>query len=506
MSKLRRIGINMLSGGMGYLVPMIVNLITTPFVLQSLGEEAYGVQVIANVIIGYLIVADMGLDIPITQKLASYHSLNLRSEQSLFLGATLKIYFLIGFFGATILLIIAGWLTGWLAIPASVSNEAKAVFYLSSVGFLGSILGMWGKAVFNGFQRYDIANGVNITCNVLAIGLGIVLIKMGYGIVGFFSARVLGFLCSSVIYIVLASKYILNFHFAPLLHKETWHQLKNQLGYGFMLRMSGLLFSRMDQTLIGVWTSLSVVTVYSFPILIVTTLSGLIASVTHFVFPMVSSMRATNSQNVMSSLFIKVTKFIVFFTTLVFLPFIVLGDKVLALWINQSIAMESKEVLIILTISFFISTSLNAGVNAFLAGFGYLKFVAYYNLVKGIFLFIGFLLLIKPYGMEGAGFVYLASILIDLFYVGFAAIKKIHVTLAELFLKAYFKPVLIGGVFGSILFLAKDLINTWSDIIVATFVFSFCYATAGFILGVPDEDEKKLIWAFLKKPQQYFPK
>jgi len=92
---IKRISINIVSGGAGYIIPMAVSLFSTPFVLNRLGAEAYGLLTLANVIIGYLIVADMGLDIPITQKIAEYYAKNDLDKKSKFLVATIKIYLVI---------------------------------------------------------------------------------------------------------------------------------------------------------------------------------------------------------------------------------------------------------------------------------------------------------------------------------------------------------------------------------------------------------------------------
>ena len=176
MNNLRRVGINMISGGAGYILPMAINVLAAPYVLRQLGKEAYGLQVLANVIIGYLIVADMGLDIPVTQRIAEYHAKQYPEQQSKFLIATIKIYFLIGLAGGIVLILFTDKLITLLAIPVSIKGDAHTVFYLSAFGFLGSIISMWGKAVFNGFHRYDISNGVNIANNLFSILLGIFLI------------------------------------------------------------------------------------------------------------------------------------------------------------------------------------------------------------------------------------------------------------------------------------------------------------------------------------------
>lgn len=493
----RRAGINFISGGAGYLFPMVISLWSTPYVLKELGQEAFGIQVLANVIIGYFMAVDMGLDIPITKKIAENNAANLFLTQSNFLRATSKIYFFIGLVGCLLILMSSNFLISWLNISESVIDEGKIVFYLSGLGFLGSVVNMWGKAVFNGLHRYDISNGVNVASSTISILLGLFLIHLGFGVVGFFAARVSGFLLSSTIYISLASKRIVRFSFRPYFEKQAWLSIKSQIGYGSMLRISGLVFSRIDQTLIAGWLSIASVTVYSFPILIVTTLSGLIASSTHFVFPTASAMVARNSADELKTFFLQMAKSITILCTIVFIPFIAWGDKFIGLWISPEVALGSKNVMLVLGVSFYITSILTIGANAFLAGMGHLKLVTISNLVKSIFLLCGFLIAIKPFGLDGAAYVYLFANIIDLLSVTWVLNRVLKLDFSYLFVRAYLKPVATAIVASFILYFLRDFTDTWTQIIISTTIYVCLMATFAFQILL-NEWEKQKVLGFLK--------
>lgn len=489
----------MISGGAGYIIPMAVNIFSTPFVLNHLGEEAYGLLTLANVIIGYLIVADMGLDIPITRKIAEYYATNEIELNSQFLAATIKIYFLIGLAGMLTLFVSASTLIRLLAIPPSMYHEASIVFYFAGIGFFCSIINMWGKAVFNGLHRYDIANGVNVFNSISGISLGIVLIYLDYGIIGFFVARIAGFFLANLIYLAFTLKHITRFNLFPFFDHKIWIILKRQVGYGFVLRISGMIFSKADQILIGTWVAITAVAAYALPILIATALSGLIASITHFAFPMASAMSATRSIKEMEFFFIKITKFVVALSTLSFVPFIVLGDKFLALWINQNMAMESGEVLVMLLLAFYLNSCLNIALNAFIVGIGQLRFFTFYSITKSLFLFIGFLILIRFYGMNGAGIAYLCSIIIDLIFVFYSLNRKLNFSVISLARQSYFKPLILGLFLGVGLFFIRNLITSWMTLLAAFSAFGIFYLLFIFLFGVIDARERSIVLSFLKK-------
>ena len=70
MSRLKTSSINMFSSLAGYVIPMVINIWTTPFLLSKLGETFFGLQSLAGVVAGYFMFMDMGLDFPITKLLA----------------------------------------------------------------------------------------------------------------------------------------------------------------------------------------------------------------------------------------------------------------------------------------------------------------------------------------------------------------------------------------------------------------------------------------------------
>ena len=99
MSNIKKSSINIFSGAIGYIVPMLVNLVTTPLLLHTLGETEYGLQSLVSVIIGYLTFMDMGLDLPITKYLAEDRAQQDKTSENHLLSTTLQLYIYIGLAG-----------------------------------------------------------------------------------------------------------------------------------------------------------------------------------------------------------------------------------------------------------------------------------------------------------------------------------------------------------------------------------------------------------------------
>lgn len=506
MSNLKRVGINMVSSGMGYLIPMAINLLSTPYIINALGKEAFGLQAIANVVIGYLMVADMGLDIPIIRKIAEYSSATESLQKDRFLITTFKIYFLVGLIGSVALLLITNPLIRVLSIPENMYPEAREVFYLATVGFLASIVNMWGRAVFIGRQRYDIANGITIITTALGIIGGIGLIMAGYGVTGFFLARILGFFLSSLFYILFAKGLITKISLINVFDLEVWQYLKPQIGYGVALRLSGLIFSKMDQTLIGAWLGIGMVGVYSIPILIANTLSGLIASITHFAFPMATALNATDSRNRLASFYTRIANFTTYVSTLAFVPLLVLGDKFLALWISPIIALDGQYTLLLLLIAFYVNSCANIPLNAVIVAVGGLKNFTLYSTIRGLFLFAGFYFFIKRIGIEGAGLSYIIALLPDLLFFIYAITWKLKFDVVVIFKNAYLKPMTLGLFLGGIIIPFRPYIQSWFTLALTVALFLVSYATIAFKMDIFGQTEKQAAIQALNKARFMFNK
>lgn len=499
MNRRKRAFVNFVSGGAGYVIPMIINLVTTPLILQGLGEEAYGLSVITNVIVGYLIVADMGLDIPVTLKAAELRAKDNKEVLSRFISTTFKMYLLIGLVGCTALCVLSGKLVDLFTIPPSLRDEAQVVFYLSGIGFIGSVLNMWGRALFNGFQSYEIANGLAIVSNVAGIFVGLLMIYFGFGVVGFLSARFGSFILVAFCYALLAFRKTSSFKLFPFVDSKIWKSLKTNVGNGIVIRLSGMIFSRMDQTLIGVWLGMAFVTIYSIPFLIVTTLSGLISSLTHFAFPMVTSILAIDENSDITDFYLRITKLITILSTLFFLPFLILGDKIIAIWLNTQIANDGSDVFKLLLIAFYFNSCLTIGMNAFLGGKGRIRFFAVYTVIRGLVLLISSFILIRPIGLEGAGIAYLIVLFIDIGAVLIATKKVLQINLMVIIINCYLKPMLLGGVLCAILWFMRDNITTLFDIVFYGGLYGLVYLIISFFAGIFDPYEREMVYSVIGK-------
>lgn len=499
MNKLKRTGINMISGGAGFFLPMMINFLATPFLLEKLGKEAYGLQSLVNVILGYLMVADMGLDIPITKFLAEFNGKHDYSNRDKLLSNTFQLYILIGILGMLIIFFLEPYLHMLFRIPDSLKSEARIVFWITGVGFFGNIVSMWGKAVFIGMQRYDIANGVYIVFNLISTVVGIIMVYNDMGIVYFVLVKVIGFFLSALSYIIFGKLLLSNYNFYPGFEKAMLARIRPLIGYGFILRFSGMIFSRLDQSLISAWVSIGAVGIYSIPYLINTALSGFISGIMNFTFPRASELYSTNRVEEFNSLFITSTKYTSVIASFFFSFLIVVGDRFIYLWIDSEFAAQAQTALLILSIAYFISVISTTIMNNFLVAMNGIRLFTSYSIIRSSFMAFGFVLMIKPLGLTGAALGVLIAGFCDIAYLFVCLKYYIRVNFQSIAIQCYIKPALLGITAGTIVYLKKVLIVDWFSFVISGLGYSILFLILGIVLKVFGEKEKAIIQQLVSK-------
>lgn len=448
MSLSKRSVINITSGGLGYAIPILVNIVSIPIIIHKLGNESYGLLNLVNIIIGYLVVSDMGLDIPITQYVAECSALKNFYKLRKLLSTSLQIYLRIGVCGMIVVVLLSGILSKHIfKIPAKNLDEAHAIFILAGIGFFLSILNMFAKAVFNGLQKYEISNGINVIQNFLAVSIGILFILHGSNIVTYVFIRILFYLIAFLSYLYLLKKEI-QFRLISSINRNIWNLLKKQFGYGLALRIGSLFFSRIDQTLIGIWIGVSFVGVYAIPVLITSSISALIGNITQFTFPKTTELYSTGRIEEFKLFFFRNTKFVAIIAASFFVPVIIFSGHVLKLWVGADISSKAHIPLIILGISYFINSVTTITLISSTVGIGKLNKFTVYVIIRGAVMTIGCILLIKKYELIGASVAMLITCIVDVLFFVIAIKRYFHLSVFSLAYQAIFKVIICASALG----------------------------------------------------------
>lgn len=201
---------------MGQILPFIVSLVSTPFIIRFLGSEAYGILILAGLIPNYFAFADLGMGLASTKfGSEAYGQGNSQKEGEVvrtaaFIALLTSLVFMVPLF------IFAPWIIEhWFKIPENYQSIAGVSLRITSMTFVLGAL----AAVFNTPLLARLRMDINTVANsfpkiLLGIATPLVLYFGGFVVeavwVGFFAAL-----------LIFLSTVYLSGRFLPELYKLT---------------------------------------------------------------------------------------------------------------------------------------------------------------------------------------------------------------------------------------------------------------------------------------------
>ncbi|MBU1630879.1 MAG: oligosaccharide flippase family protein, partial [Candidatus Omnitrophica bacterium] len=348
-----------------------------------------------------------------------------------------------------------------------------------------------------GLQRYEISGTVSVVSNVVGVGLGLVMVYAGYGVVSYVLVRVIVSLASGPAYWLLARRLLPTFRIKWRIDLATLQRIRGYVGYGAINRVVSSLVSRLDQTLIGIWLGVAAAGIYSVPFLVVNSLGYMISVMLGFIFPMASELQSLKEMDSLRDIFTRATLFVSSLAGMVFIPLFVLGDIFLALWV-PSIAQQATSVLRLLTLASYMGVLCVCLTNSVVLGLGHMRQFTIYTTIRGIVLGALCLLLIRPFGLEGAGWALLLTVIVDGVYLFVALRNYLKISPLMLFRKSYLKPMTLSFVLGALFWLTRPWGHSWLGLVAIASVLELIYIFVGFRLGIFGDTEKRAVMGLYK--------
>ena len=85
------------------MIPVIVFFLLTPYLINNIGEEAFGIFSLITVVSGYVSFLNFGFGQAITKHVASYHAQNSYKKLNKILSVSLLFFLLVGSVGCILI-------------------------------------------------------------------------------------------------------------------------------------------------------------------------------------------------------------------------------------------------------------------------------------------------------------------------------------------------------------------------------------------------------------------
>jgi O-antigen/teichoic acid export membrane protein len=321
------------------------------------------------------------------------------------------------------------------------------------------------------------------------------MVYAGYGVVGYVFVRGLAPLAGGVAYWMLARRLLPAFHLAWGFDVPTLRRVRSYLGFGTINRVVSGLVGRLDQTLIAIWLGVAAAGVYAVPFMVTSSLSYMIAYMLGFIFPLSSELFSQGQTERLLDIFARAARFISALGSMAFVPLFVFGDLFLTVWVGPSVAGQVSRTLRLLAVSGYLATITVGLANSVAVGIGLIRQFTIYNVMRAVILGVGCLLLIHPFGLQGAALALLLCNVADLIFLVFVIKRHLLLSVVSLLRSSYSAPMALGLALGGGSYFLRPIAHSWIGLALAVGIFELFYIALGYRTGVFGTTERRALEA-----------
>ncbi len=502
MSVAKKIIINTFSNYLLRFLQIILSLIAIPVIINNVGKEAFGLIALANSILGYFVLIDIGIPTGVTKYVAEFMAKKDHVKVSKIINTSFSLFIGIGSFVSlsTILFVYFGGL-GMFNISPGKINSAKNLLFIAAVFALFS----WPRKVlegaFQGLQQFHKVNLVLGLGRVFAVTTAIVVSLVGKPVELVFLAMNADVFVTGVWLFAWLRRELDFWHFR--LFNVEWSILKLLFAFSswlFLSQLAVLLEYNSDTIIIGTLLPVYMITAYAIlmnPFRLIQQASGLAASA---ILPAVSESEALRGKEGVDVFIYQGVKY----HNLLFAPWAIIGGYLCQPFIRLWVGPEYLQHIWIAQLACFFQLiwQSNALLGQVYLGTGRVKKLSLLALCTGIANVLLSIILVKIIGFIG--------VILSTICIGTVSVPIVlWLILPDLQIPAwrYLRNVLIktqlplwiGGFVFLPLWDSLQNINNWMSFILIASLMALVLYVAGWFF-VLDRDLRGRILVMAKNP------
>lgn len=384
------IAINILSG-----------LLYTPWMINQIGQNDYGLYTLANSVITLLMV-DFGLSSATARYLSKYNAEGKREEAEKFLGAVYKLYLLVDAVIMTALVIIYFRIDSIYAnLTPDELSRFKVVYIISALFSVTNFPFVTFNGILTSHEKFIPLKLSDVLYRVFLVGFTILALLMGFGLYALVTVHaIVGLSVTLFKFIVIKKTVPLKVKF-----RHTDKSLyKDIFGFSIWTTISSLmqrLVFNITPSILGMVTSAAQIAVFG----IVTTIEGYSYTITTAIngmfMPRISRLVTDDkSDKALNKLLVDVGKFQFSLNGLIIVGFAVVGKAFINLWMGEAYADAYYGILLVVIPGAFFNSLQIANTTVVVKG--KVKLMAMVNILTGVINVCLSYPLAKIYGVLGA--------------------------------------------------------------------------------------------------------
>ena len=412
--------INMAWSMFGMVLPMLVAVVTIPYLIEALGVARFGVLSLAWVVVGYFSLFDMGLGKAMTQLVAKKIGAGEENDIPSLVWIGMALMTILGVLSAGLLWSIAPWLVGGkLAIPESMRDETLAVFYLLAISIPIVIITTGLRGILEGRQRFDVVNIVRAPLGALTYLSPMAVLPYSNSLPTMVAALVAARIVSGIVYLGVCLYLYPELTRRPPYRRDLAKQLLNFGGWMTLSNIVGPLLLYLGRLLLIVLVSAEAVAYFSTPYDIVINLLIIPGVFVSVMFPIFAQNFFTAIKRVRRLYNQSMFYIFVAMAPLTLITY-VLAEPAIAWWINAEFAQNSYRVAQLIAIGIFINSFGHLSQALIQAG-GRPDLTAFLHVAELVIYLPYLWWLIQYNGVEGAALAWVVRVAISTIALGYIA-------------------------------------------------------------------------------------
>ena len=345
---------NWAATGVGLLIPFFL----TPFVVRSLGSDAYGVWILSASTVSYLNLLDLGMRSAVIRFVSKAKTEGAFKEVHDVVGAALWFRLLIALAVAGISIVLAISFPHLFKIPSALYRSSQITVLLCALGVaITLITGVFG-AVLAAINRFDRLSTISMGQTIGRAAGVLFLLKTGHGLISLacWELAVVA-ICGSIV-TVSALKLV------PAcrgrIQKPQMDLLRKIWSYSFVTFIwiiAVQVIINSDNLMVGHFVSVRLAAFYAIGGSLVTYSGQIVSALTTTFTPLASSLEAAGKIKELRNLLIRGTQATLVLSLPISLALLFRGRTFIGLWMGPSYMQVSGRILQILLIAQFMSVA-----------------------------------------------------------------------------------------------------------------------------------------------------
>ena len=312
----------------------VMMILATPVFIKHLGYEQYGIWMMVSTINQFMYVLNFGLGDSTIKIISGNRAFQNTSLITQGINRNWSQALLIFLFAVILGIVISrsSFLEYWFHIPEHLIDSTRLVLILAFTSAGVKFCEMILLSILKGYERFDISAQLSLFSKNSVVLVSILLAAFGYPLYIIFLSTVLINVIHVLIQLIIIKKHFSFLNFMPRLSTNKVVASKDQFWY-WLQSVIGLLGFLSDRIVVGYFTNLKILGLYSLASLIGSQIHNALTALGSFMFPKVAYEQSLNKDTLQlyhNSRFVinSAGWFIIFILLLS-------GDLVFKLWLGE---------------------------------------------------------------------------------------------------------------------------------------------------------------------------